>query len=148
MRPRSLLATAGIAALVSMPLVGVGSATAKDKFCDPLKTAAAKIKKMGESTSDPAIMGKSLADVAKTMKSIEGKAPSAIKSDWSKMANGITKLSEVTNKMLNIKAADSAKKLPGLQKEMSAITDDKSFGVSGDKVTAWAKKNCGINLDA
>ncbi len=148
MRPRSLLATASIAALVWVPLYGAGPASAKDKFCDPLKTAAAKIKKMGDSASDPTTMGKSLADVAKTMKSIEGKAPSAIKADWSKMANGITKLSEVTTKMLNLKAADSAKKLPALQKEMSAITDDKTFNVSGDKVTAWAKKNCGINLDA
>ena len=148
MRPRSLFATASVAALVTLPLFGVGSASAKDKFCDPLKGAAAKIKTMGAAGADPATMGKSLADVAKTMKSIEGEAPSAIKKDWSKMADGITKLSGVTTKMLNLKAAETAKKLPALQKEMSAITDDKTFTVSGDKVTAWAKKNCGINLNA
>jgi hypothetical protein len=147
MRVRSLFTTASIAA-VSVLTLTAAPATAKDKFCDPLKGAAAKIKAMGSASADPATMGKTLADVAATMKSIEGKAPSAIKADWSKMATGITKLSDITNKMLNLKAADAAKKLPALQKEMATITDDKSFTVSGDKVTVWAKKNCGIDLDA
>jgi hypothetical protein len=147
MRLRSLVAAASFSAMTVVSFSAT-PASAKDQFCEPLKGAAAKIKAMSASGGDPATMGKTLTDVAKTMKSIEGKAPSAIKADWSKMANGITKLAEVTNKMLNMKTAEAAKKLPALQKEMAAITDDKSFSVSGDKVTAWAKKNCGINLDA
>ncbi len=147
MRLRSILATASLTALAVVPLAAT-PALAKDKFCDPLKGAAVKIKAMSAANTDPANMGKSLADVAKSMKSIEGKAPSAIKADWSKMANGITKLSDITTKMLDLKAGDVAKKMPALQKELSTITNDKSFTVSGDKVTAWAKKNCGINLDA
>jgi hypothetical protein len=147
MRLRSFLATASLGALTLMPLMAT-PASAKDKFCDPLKTAAAKIKGMDAASADPTTMGKALADVSKTMKSIEGKAPSAIKADWSKMATGIGKLSDITTKMLNLKAGEVAKKMPALQKEMATITEDKSFSVSGDKVTAWAKKNCGINLDA
>lgn len=148
MRTRSFLVTATLLVAVSAPLLTASPASAKDKWCDPLKKVATKIQSMDQGASDPKQMVKVLKDVSGSMKAIEGKAPSAIKADWSKMTKGIAALGDLTDKMMNIKAADMAKKLPPLQKEMEKITNDKSFTVSGDKVTKWAKKNCGIDLDA
>lgn len=149
MRLRSLLIASALVTGSVAPMFTAGPASAKDKFCDPLVAFSKKLKVMGTATgSDPAATGKALADVAKAMKDLNGKAPSAIKADWTKMSGGITKLSDVTNKMLKLTAADATKELPKLQAEMTKVTSDKSFNTSGDKVTAWAKKNCGINLDA
>lgn len=148
MRIRSVLVTTTMLVAVAAPVLTAPPASAKDKWCTSLKAVAVKINKMDTSASDPAVTVKVLSDVADSMKSIEGKAPSAIKTDWSKMTKGIGGVAELTNKMLNLKASEVAKKLPALQKDMDKITKDKSFSVSGDKVTAWAKKNCGIDLNA
>ena len=145
MRIRVFLATTTILAAALVPVLGVSPASAKDKWCDPLKKVAAKITTMDDRSTDPKLASKVLKDVAVSMKSIEGKAPSAIKAEWSKMAKGLGDVADLSNKMLNVKASEAAKKLPALQKQMSKITDDKTFSVSGDKVTAWAKKNCGID---
>lgn len=147
-RIRSFFAATTILVVVTAPVFTAAPASAKDKWCDSLKKVATKIKAMDQPPADPKATVKVLKDVADSMKSIQGKAPSAIKSDWSKMSKGIGDIADLSNKMLNIKAADMAKKLPALQKDMDKITNDKSFSVSGDKVTAWAKKNCGIDLDA
>lgn len=134
--------------VLAAPVLSASPASAKDKWCTPLKGVAAKINKMDAPAADPNAMVKQLKEVADSMKSIEGKAPSAIKTDWSKMTKGIGSLADLTNKMINLKASEVAKKLPALQKDMDKISNDKAFSLSGDKVTAWAKKNCGINLDA
>ena len=147
-RIRSVLLTATMLVAVAAPVLTASPASAKDKWCPSLKAVAAKINKMDTAASDPAATVKILKDVASSMKSIEGKAPSAIKGDWSKMTKGIGSVADLTAKMMNLKASEVAKKLPALQKDMDTITKDKSFSVSGDKVTAWAKKNCGIDLDA
>lgn len=131
------------------PMLSASPASASDKWCASLKDVAAKINKMDTTkTPDPAAQVKILKDVSNAMKSIEGKAPSAIKADWSKMTKGIGAVTEVSSKMMNLKASEVAKKLPALQKDMDKVTNDKSFSVSGDKVTAWAQKNCGIKLGA
>ena len=149
MRIRSILVTTTtLLVAVATPLLSPSPASAKDKWCPSLKGVATKINKMDTAASDPTATVKILKDVADSMKSIEGKAPSAIKADWSKMTKGIGSVADLSNKMLNLKASEMAKKLPALQKDMDKITNDKSFSVSGDRVTAWAKKNCGIDLDA
>ncbi len=148
MRTRSVLVTTTLLVALAAPVLTASPASAKDKWCTSLKGVAAKISKMNTSASDPAATVKILKDVADSMKSIEGKAPSAVQADWSKMTKGIGGVADLTNKMVKLKASDVAKKLPALQKDMDKITNDKSFSVSGDRVTAWAKKNCGINLDA
>lgn len=133
---------------VAAPLFSPSPASAKETWCTSLKGVAAKINKMDTAASDPSATVKILKDVAASMKSIEGKAPSAVKADWSKMTKGIGGVAALTDKMLNLKASEVAKKLPALQKDMDKVTNDKSFSVSGDKVTAWAQKNCGIKLGA
>lgn len=148
MRIRSALFTTTLLIAVAAPMLNAAPASAAEKWCGSLKSVAAKINKMNTAPSDPKETVKILKDVADSMKSIQGKAPSAIKADWSKMTTGIGSVADLTGKMLNLKASEAAKKLPALQKDMEKITNDKSFSVSGDKVTAWAKKNCGINLDA
>ena len=148
MRIRSVLFTTTMLVAVAAPVFSPSPASAKEQWCTSLKGVAAKINKMDSAASDPSATVKILKDVAASMKSIEGKAPSAVKADWSKMTKGIAGVSELTNKMLNLKASEVAKKLPALQKDMDKITNDKSFSVSGDKVTAWAQKNCGIKLGA
>ncbi len=148
MRIRSVLFTTTILVAVAAPVLSPAPASAKEKWCTSLKAVAAKINKMDSAASDPTATVKILKDVADSMKSIEGKAPSAVKADWAKMTKGIATVADLSTKMLNLKASEMAKKLPALQKDMDKITSDKSFSVTGDKVTAWAKKNCGIDLDA
>ncbi len=148
MRIRSILLTTSLLVAVAAPVLSASPASAAEKWCTSLKGVAAKINKMDTAASDPSATVKILKDVADSMKKIEGKAPSAVKADWVKMTKGIGNVADLSNKMLSLKASEMAKKLPALQKDMDKITNDKSFSVSGDKVTAWAKKNCGIDLDA
>ena len=120
---------------------------AKDKFCTDL-VAIDKLSNSMGGASDPVAAAKQIVDFGGAMKKVEGRVPKAIKADWQKMNDGVAKLGAGLQKLNKLTPAQAAKEGPKLQAEMTKIGDDKSYSTAGDKVSAWAKKNCGIDLSA
>lgn len=48
--------------------------------------------------------------------------------------------------MKRLTVAQIGKASPKNQAEMDKLSADKSYSVSSDKISAWAKKNCSITL--
>ncbi len=146
MRTRSLLLVSTLAIGSLAPLVLAGPASAKDKFCGDVLALDKKMTAMS-AAKDPAEIGKSLTDFASSMKKVEGRAPKAISGDWKKMGEGMTKMATTMTKLNKLTVAQMAKESPKIEAEIEKISADKVYTVAGDKVTAWAKKACGIDLN-
>lgn len=146
MRTRSLvlLSTFVIGSLT--PVVLAGPASAKDKFCADVVALDKKMNAMS-AAKDPSEIGTALSDFASSMKKVQGRAPKAISGDWKKMGEGMTKMATTMNKLNKLTVAQMAKESPKIQAEIEKISADKAYSVAGDKVTAWAKKTCGIDLN-
>lgn len=147
MRLRSFFVAIAMGAGVVAPVITAGPASAKEKFCLDV-TAIKKQSKLMGTLAEPKAIAKAAAEFATTMKRSESRSPGALRADWQKMSQGMAKVSGLMKRMANLNAAQTVKDLPKLQADMVKITEDKAYSVSGAKVTAWAKKNCGIDMNA
>jgi hypothetical protein len=145
MRVRAAVITGVLLVGVATNGVVADPASAKDKFCGDFQKFSAVSSGLSGNT-DKVGMAKSLAAVASSMKSLEGKTPKAIKADWKQVSSGMTGMSNVLKKLVSTNPKD-AKTLTALSAQLTKIGSDPVFSKAGSNITAWGLKNCAINLD-
>jgi len=106
------------AALVAGACGGGGSSTSS--FC---ATAKADSKKFSGQTNPD------MKTTAAAFKDLADKAPSDIKADMQTLSNALTQIAD--------NPANAA-----------SLGDSKKFTDAADRITAWGKKNCGVDLSA
>lgn len=145
MRFRTLCGISTLLVGASAVVLSASPASAKDKFCADLPAVQKQLASMN-AASDPKALAKNLTEFASLMTKTQGRVPGAIKADWKKMSSGMNQMSSLMNKMNTLTVAQMSKESPKIQAEMSKLNADKSYSASSDKITIWAKKNCGIAL--
>ena len=112
-----------------------GPGQAKSAFCSKVADIEKATDSFGTSGSFTAAV--------KQVKAAQASAPAEIKDDWRRLVSGFEKLNGL---LVKAKATTDTKVLTSLRAEVDKITGDKTMTKSSDKITKWAKKECGINL--
>ena len=145
MRFRTICVTSSLVVGALAPVLNASPAAAKDRFCSDLPAVEKQLAAVS-AAADAKALAKSLTDFAGLLAKTQGRVPGVIKADWKTMIRGTNQMSSLMNKMNRLTAAQTSKESPKIQAEMDKLNADKSYSVSSDKISAWAKKNCSINL--
>ena len=134
----------------AMSFVHPLSAPAKSGFCKSVaevNTASKALSSLGDDTAKGV---KAFETVASKMKSATGSAPSDIKSDWNKLSVAINKVTGLVKKLTAIKGTDAkaTQNKAKLQAQLTKVMADPSTEKANTHLTAWAKKECGIDFNA
>ena len=145
MRFRTLCVISSLFVGALAPVLNASPASAKDKFCSDLPAVDKQLAAVS-AAADAKALAKSLTDFAAILAKTKGRVPGVIKADWKKMISGTNQMSNLMNKMNKLTVAQMSKESPKIQAEMDKLNADKSYSVSSDKISVWAKKNCSITL--
>ena len=132
--PRSFVLVASIGALsILTPL----AAPAKSSFC-------AKVSEISKAADALGSNAKTFDPIVKKVQGATSSAPQEIKADWKVLADWLAKMITIQKKMTGLKPTDP--QMAKIQAEIKKLGADPKPDKANDHVTAWAKKECGIDL--
>ena len=123
--------------LTGVTLFSSPSAQAKSGFCS-------RVNELNKAASSLGTDVKTFNALSKKIKDSTSSAPSAIRADWKTLSDGFEKLNSLVGQ---VKKKGNAANSQKIQAEMQKVSNDPKLKVANDKITAWALKECGIDLN-